>query len=256
MTSREELLRLGHQIGEPAREWALMAEGNISARVDDTVMLVKASGCSMRTMVDDDLLTVDRRRVLSLLDVADVTDDVTAQAYRDCVVDSGPGGRMPSVEAILHAVIYEETDAAVVAHTHPTAVNAILCSQSAQLIVAGSLFPDQIVVLGRRQLLVPYTDPGVPLAAAVRAELRAFSAANGVAPRAVYLQNHGLFALAGSPDEALQVTSMAVKVAQILLGAITAGGPVFLSDEHVDRIDRRPDEHYRRARLAHDSGRN
>ena len=38
---------------------------------------------------------------------------------------------MPSVEAILHAVLYEDTDAQVIAHTHPTAINALLLLDAA-----------------------------------------------------------------------------------------------------------------------------
>jgi len=163
---------------------------------------------------------------------------------------------MPSVEAILHAVVYAETRADVVAHTHPVAVNAILCSASPGLLVEGALFPDQIVVLGRRPLLVPYTDPGVPLARAVRDALRAHVAEHAAEPRAIYLANHGLFALAGTTSEADLITAMAAKVARVLLGTMAAGGPAFLPEQHVDRIDRRPDEQYRRAVLARDPGGN
>jgi rhamnose utilization protein RhaD (predicted bifunctional aldolase and dehydrogenase) len=254
MTTREDLQALGRRLGDPQRDLVLLAEGNISARLDGDLMLVKASGCSMGTMVDGDLLTVDRSVVVALLDHEEVTDEMTAQAYLASVVSPPPSPRRPSVEAILHAVIYGDTDARVIAHTHPTAINSILCSVSPEMLVQGSLFPDQVVVMGRHQLLVPYTDPGVPLARAVRAALRAFIVQHGTAPRAIYLVNHGLFVLASSTEQADQITDMAVKVARIMLGTLSSGGPRFLSDEHVDRIDRRPDEHYRRSVLSLDAG--
>jgi rhamnose utilization protein RhaD (predicted bifunctional aldolase and dehydrogenase) len=253
MTDREALLALCHRLGEPGRDLVLLAEGNASMRLAEERMLIKASGCSMQTMGDGDLLEVDRRSILSLLDAGATSDDQTAHAYLASVVTDEPVARMPSVEAILHAVIYDETDASVVAHTHPVAVNSILCSASPGLLVEGSMFPDQIVVLGRRQLLVPYTDPGVPLAAAVRGALRGFHAENGTAPRVIYLVNHGLFVLGSSPAECMRITDMAVKVARILLGTLAAGGPVFLTVDHVDRIDSRLDEHYRRDVLARGS---
>jgi rhamnose utilization protein RhaD (predicted bifunctional aldolase and dehydrogenase) len=253
MSERADLLALCHGLGEPSRDLVIGAEGNVSVRVGAEHMLIKASGCSMTGMSDADLLLVDRPTVLSLLDGGPVTDEQTADVYRRSVVTDVAEPRMPSVEAILHAVVYAESDAAVVAHTHPVAVNAILCSSTPELLVGGSMFPDQIVVLGRRQLLVPYTDPGVPLARAVRDALRAFVDESGAAPKAIYLANHGLFALAGTTAEAMLITSMAVKVARILLGTLTAGGPAFLPGHHVDRIDRRPDEQYRRAALARDA---
>lgn len=253
MTSRDDLLQLGRRLGEPARDLVILAEGNISARQDGGTMLVKASGCSMGTLVDADVLTVDRSVILALLDATEVTDQHTADAYRRSVIAHPPTARMPSVEAILHAVIYADTGAQVIAHTHPTSVNAILCSTTPELLVSGSVFPDQVVVLGRRQVLVPYTDPGVPLARAVHDALLTFAAEHGGAPKVLYLVNHGLFVLASSVEEADQVTAMADKVARVLLGTLAAGGPRFLTDEQVDRIDRRLDEHYRRAVLSRES---
>ena len=254
-TARLELLRLCNALGEPARDLVSSAEGNVSSRNDDpeggtSQMIIKASGCSLATMIDGDLLLVDRTVISPLLNQDDVTDDITAAAYRASVVDGGTSPRMPSVEAILHAVLYDETHVQVVAHTHPTAVNAILCSTSPELLVGGALFPDMIVVLGRRQLLLPYIDPGVPLARAVRDAVRGFIAEEGTVPRVIYLANHGLFVLASSPDEALQITTMVVKVARIITGSLTAGGPAFLPIHHVDRIENRPDEQYRRGLLA------
>ena len=254
-TARSELLRLCNALGEPARDLVLSAEGNVSSRDDNpesgsSHMIIKASGCSLATMIDRDLLLVDRQVISPLLDQENVTADVTAAAYRTSVMGGGTSPRMPSVEAILHSVLYDETHAQVVAHTHPTAVNAILCSTSPELLVGGALFPDMIVVLGRRQLLLPYIDPGVPLARAVRDAVRGFIAEEGTEPRVIYLANHGLFVLASSPDEALQITTMVVKVARIISGSLAAGGPAFLPSHHVDRIENRPDEQYRRGLLA------
>jgi hypothetical protein len=36
----------------------------------------------------------------------------------------------------------------------------------------------------------------------------------------------------------------------VLAGALAVGGPSALAEAEADRIDARPDEHYRRARLA------
>ncbi len=98
----------------------------------------------------------------------------------------------------MHATLYEATEATVIAHTHPTAVNALGCSQQSQLLVEGMLFPDAIVLMGSRQLLIPYTDPGIPLARVVRAGVQEFFDSEGTAPRVIYLANHGLFVLATS----------------------------------------------------------
>lgn len=125
-------------------------------------------------------------------------------------------------------------------------MNSILCSQHADK-VTEALFPDEVVVCGANPLLLPYVDPGLPLARALRRALLGYT---NEPPKAVYLRNHGLVALGQSMTEVLQITHMAVKAAAILAGALAAGGAVFLTSQEVDTIDRRPDEHYRRVTLG------
>ena len=112
------------------------------------------------------------------------------------------------------------------------------------------LFPDQIVVLGRRPLFVPYVDPGLALARRVRDDLKLHVARHGEPPKVIYLGNHGLFALGLTPEHVLQITAMAVKASRVLAGALAVGGVSALAEAEADRIDARPDEHYRRAALA------
>ena len=252
MDDQEALLTLAHQLGDPSKGLAIAAEGNVSMRLGEDTMSIKASGCSLSFMTAADLVDVRISTLLTLLASTptdkEAQDDHTRSVYEASKLT--PTTRTPSVEAILHATLYKATEASVIAHTHPTAVNALGCSQQSQLLVEGMLFPDAIVLMGSRQLLIPYTDPGIPLAHAVRAGVEEFSNSEGTAPRVIYLANHGLFVLATSPSEALQITEMANKNATILLGTLAAGGPKFLSPDHVRRIDSRPDELYRRGKLA------
>jgi rhamnose utilization protein RhaD (predicted bifunctional aldolase and dehydrogenase) len=115
--------------------------------------------------------------------------------------------------------------------------------------IAGRLFPDEIVVCGPAPLYVPYTDPGLPLACAVRDGLRRYADAWGQPPKVVLLQNHGLIALGSSPQEVDNITAMYVKTCRVLAGAYAFGGPHFMTPEHVQRIHTRPDEAYRRQQL-------
>lgn len=79
--------------------------------------------------------------------------------------------------------------------------NALLCSDRAAVLAEQPLFPDQVVVIGRRALLVPYTDHGVALAQEVRRRLAEHARQWGM-PRAIYLGNHGMIAPATSPGQA------------------------------------------------------
>jgi rhamnose utilization protein RhaD (predicted bifunctional aldolase and dehydrogenase) len=242
----DELVALSRALGAPEHDYAILAEGNTSAALDERRLLVKASGTSLRDATAAAFLEADTDALLALLDQPLAGEAEQNEALAACAVH--PGDLRPSVEAPLHAVAIRHGGARVVAHTHPTAVNALLCSAHAEDVVR-PLFPDQVVVCGAAPLLLSYVDPGLPLARALREALLARA---GNPPKTVYLRNHGLVVLAESTQEALQITAMAVKAARILGGALTAGGPVFLSDEEAAAIDRRLDEQFRRAMLARD----
>lgn len=243
MSPAEELVRLARALGDPTHGHAILAEGNVSMLLDDDSMLVKASGTSLGKTTVSSLLRVRIDDVLTLLDHPPIEEADQAQRLAASVVDDS--GLLPSVETPMHAAALRHGGARFVGHTHPQALNALLCSESAEL-VTRALFPEQVVVCGADPLFVPYLDPGLALARAVRDLL----AERERPPQVVYLQNHGLVALGESAEQVLQITQMAVKAAAILLGALAAGGPVFLSDEEVARIDERLDEHYRRQVLA------
>ncbi|MDP8947222.1 MAG: class II aldolase/adducin family protein [Actinomycetota bacterium] len=136
----------------------------------------------------------------------------------------------------MHALGLTEGGARFVGHTHPTTVNAVLCS----------VFPDQVVVCGCKALLIPYADPGLPLARTVWEGLREYMGCTGTTPKTVYLRNHGLLVLGQSAAEVDQITTMAAKVARILTGVLSLAEPMCLSATQADRIEARPDEHHRR----------
>ena len=241
------LIRLSRTLGLPEEDLVILAEGNTSVRLPGERMLVKATGASLANAGESDFVEVDLRAYDALLTRTGAPDgEVTEQLQAAVVAGSG----RPSVESLLHAVCLTLPGVQFVAHTHPTAVNAILCSARPELLL-GSLFPDQIVVLGRRPLLVPYVDPGLKLAQHVAQRLLDDGGRAGRSPKVLYLVNHGMFALGATADEVLQVTRMAVKVARIVAGAAAVGGPSYLSDIDAERIDTRPDEEHRRRLLEH-----
>jgi len=245
----DALVELSRRLGDPALEAALLGEGNTSVR-DGDAMRVKASGAVLADARPGDFVRVPLAPALALVSDPDAGDAEVDVFFTEVAAAEG---RRPSVEALLHAVVYARTDAGVVAHSHPTAVNALLCSAKAELLVDGGLFPDQIVVLGARPLLVPYIDPGVRLARVVGELLDEHADRHGAPPRVIYLRNHGMFALGASPAEVLGMTRMAQKCARVILGAESAGGVRFMPPTEVARIDSRPDERFRRALLSEES---
>ncbi len=244
-----ELIALSNHLGEPARDYVIMGEGNTSARADENSFWVKASGCELRTLNADGLVRVSFGRVLALLGRAGVTDLEVKEGLTAAKLDPEVSAH-PSVETLLHALCLGLEGVNFIGHTHPTAINSLTCSVGFENAFTGRLFPDEIVVCGPAPLLVPYTDPGVPLARKIKQLLAEYMDRYGLPPRVLLLQNHGMIALGRSAAQVENITAMMVKTARILLGTYAAGGPHFMPQTEVERIYGRPDEHYRQRLLG------
>jgi rhamnose utilization protein RhaD (predicted bifunctional aldolase and dehydrogenase) len=131
----------------------------------------------------------------------------------------------------------------------PTAVLSILCSKLGAEPLMNHIFPEPIPICGRAPAVVPYTDPGFKLAGAVRASLEVFRENYRQTPETILMINHGLVALGGTAQQALNITLLMDKWARIVLGTYAFGGPEFLSQEQVDRFADRLDESLRQQLL-------
>jgi len=249
----EELTRLSLELGDPARDLVILAEGNTSARIDEDTFWVKASGTSLARADHAGAYVAVRFEPLmaTLRETGELDDAEAKRRLRSAAVDQREDAQAPSIETYVHAACLEVGAATFVAHTHPTALNALLCSDHAETAYRGVLFPDEAVVCGPAPLLVPYAEPGFALGRAVLERLEAFVAEHREPPRTVLLVNHGLFTLGASGEEAAAITAMAVKAARIRFGALATGGPLrFLPAGQASRLYGREDERARRARLA------
>lgn len=251
-TVLDQLVAMSRALGEPEREYVILGEGNTSARVDEDRMYVKASGASLHQITAEGFVQVWRPKVLQMLDAGDLGDAEVERGLRGAMVDRS-STRRPSVETLFHAYLLGLEGVNFVGHTHPTAVNAILCARDGKQAIAGRIYPDEIVVLGVAPVFVDYVDPGLPLARAVRDEIQGYAEEHGRAPQSVLMQNHGLIALGATAAQVEAIAATWVKTARIIAGAMAFGGPRFLSPDNVARIHTRPDEQYRRRDIAGNS---
>lgn len=243
----DALLALSRQLGEEARQLAILGEGNTSARLTDVTFLVKASGSCLGTLADTDLVECRFAPILAMLDRDQLADQEIEDQLFGCRVN--PGAKKPSVETLFHAYLLSLPGVNFVGHTHSVAVNAILCSPRAREFAEQRIFPDEIVCCGPASVFIPYTDPGLSLAKVIRDGCEAYRESHGIPPRVILLENHGLITLGASPAAVMAAMSMADKAARIFAAAAALGGPVFLTTEQVDRIANRIDEHYRQRAL-------
>jgi len=240
-----QLVDMSCALGAPERDYIILAEGNTSARAGENNYWVKASGFHLNGIGPKGFVEMSFAPVLALLEETGLEDAEITRQLLEAKVDHSSTVR-PSIEATMHALIYALTDAEFIGHTHPTAVNAVLCAQGWREVVEGRLFPDHIVICGAAPALIPYTEPGLPLARAVRRALEEYLDAYAVTPKTIFMQNHGLIAIGRTASEVESITAMTVKACRVLLGTAAFGGPHFMSDEDVSRIYTHPGELYRR----------
>ncbi len=243
-----ELVGLAHDLGDPARDLAILGEGNVSLRASVDSFWVKASGSSLGTLTAADLSLVSLDAVLGPLTHPSLSETEVEATLTAALLE--PKHKKPSVETFLHALCLSQPGVRCVGHTHAVAVNRILCSTLGAEPFRQHIFPDAVVVCGPAPAVVAYADPGFDLAKAVKRELQRFMEAYGKPPKLLLMESHGPVALGNSPREALNIMLMADKWARTLAGTYALGGPRFLPDTEVTRIDTRLDEDYRRRQLV------
>jgi rhamnose utilization protein RhaD (predicted bifunctional aldolase and dehydrogenase) len=248
MAPFQAVIELSHQLGREERGFAILGEGNTSTRLDAEIFAVKASGSNLATLGEKDLAHCRFDALLPLLEGPPLSDEETDAAMLAARVDETH--KKPSTEALFHAYLLTLSDVSFVGHTHPIAVNGVLCSGRSNDFARGRLFPDQIVCCGIEDVVVPYLNPGVPLARAIRERVEEFIARHYRAPRTILLENHGLIALGKTPEAVLATTLMAEKAARIFLGACASGEPRFLTPEQSAYIAGWSAEHYRQRVLG------
>jgi len=253
----EQLVTMSTTLGNPNNDYIILGEGNTSTLMGDGTFWVKASGYQLPTIDKQGFVRVSLKKALAILNESDLNDGEIKKRLLDTKVDPSTGkwpapddGIRPSTETVFHAICLNLDGVNFVGHTHPTAINSLTCSVNFEHAMKGRLFPDEIVMCGPAPVIVPYIDPGIPLAKEIRKRIMAYINTYNQLPKVILMQNHGLVVLGSSTEQVLNTTAMMVKTARVILGTYTMGGPHFLSKENVSRIHTRPDEEYRRKLLG------
>ncbi|HEY3298983.1 MAG TPA: class II aldolase/adducin family protein [Armatimonadota bacterium] len=231
-------------LGDESRQLAIFGEGNTSAKISDESFFVKASGCELGSLTESQVVEVRSAGIVEMLREGEYSGlDMQAGLRRAMAVRSGK--LLPSVETLLHAYLLSLPGVNFVGHTHPVAVNAILCSKGWKTATEKRLMPEEIVCCGIEPAYVEYTNPGVDLARALRSSVEEYTARLGVRPKVILLQNHGMVALGATPKEVQSITGLWDKTARVLAGTYSFGGPNYLSDEAACRFACIPDDDQR-----------
>ena len=188
MKEIDNLIAVSRKYGADSR-FVIAGGGNTSYK-DATCLWVKASGHALATIDEEGFAVMDRVRLDAMATKtypADATER-EARVKEDLADANLTRGRRPSVETSLHNCM----NFSYVVHLHPTLVNGLMCSVTAEKRCA-ELFPDA--------LYVAYTDPGYTLFKKVYDAIGQWKAQRGSEPQVIFLQNHGIFVAADTVAE-------------------------------------------------------
>ena len=187
-------------------ELVLHGGGNASVKastrtvtgVEAAALFVKASGFDMATIEPAGHPALDLVALLRLQALEALDDDAMVNEIRRALFDTRSPN--PSIEALVHAFL----PAAFVDHTHADAI-LTLTNQRDGLAIIQDAFWDSAVV-------IPYVEPGFPLAKAAAA-----AAAAKPSARALVLMQHGLLTWGATARESytlhLDLVTQAEKIA-------------------------------------------
>lgn len=149
----EQLIEVSRYFGSN-EEFVVAGGGNTSFK-DEEKIWVKASGTYLHEISLEEFAVLDRAKLQTISKTSFSSDPQkrelqVKEALIDCLIDRDNEKR-PSVETSLHDLIQYK----YVVHTHPTLVNALMCSKNAGSIVK-EMFEETI-------LFIPYSDPGYTL---------------------------------------------------------------------------------------------
>tara|TARA_R100001443_G_scaffold28971_1_gene42225 strand:- start:1205 stop:1885 length:681 start_codon:yes stop_codon:yes gene_type:complete len=216
--------------GKDLSSFVVGPEGNISCRLPNGNFMIKASGSFMSSLTQETIVTCDIDGNMLPKQQGHAKKHATAPLTR------------PSMEVGFHSWLYKNTDCEVIAHTHPINVMKVLCGGLAEEFAKNRMFPDQVVFNGINYGVVPYATPGDEL---VSKMINSFKSHKTI-PKVILLENHGLICCAKDFKEAVTMTEICDKAAEIFL-EIQKYKPSYLSQDDISKILGHESEAYRKS---------
>jgi NAD(P)-dependent dehydrogenase (short-subunit alcohol dehydrogenase family)/rhamnose utilization protein RhaD (predicted bifunctional aldolase and dehydrogenase) len=213
-----ELLKISDFYGS-SKDYVIAGGGNTSYKDEQTIW-IKASGSPLAGLTEEGLVALSREK-LSLISMKQYSDDpaareeeVKADMFRS-ILEPGRNKR-PSVETSLHELIQYD----YVVHLHPTIINGVLCSRNAKSLT--------VQLFGETVLFVPYIDPGYTLFKKLDAEISLYREKNKKDPQIIFLENHGSFVSADSPEEIKKIyNEIILKIGEIISPSSDSNGLLY-----------------------------
>jgi len=187
--SMQDIIKLSRRYGSNA-DFVVAGGGNTSYKEGD-FLFVKASGFALADIDESGFakMSLPKLKIISEKKYPDnpaKREQVALQDLMDARVEGEE--KRPSVEALLHAILPQQ----YIVHTHPALVNGLTCSRNGEALTE-ELF-------GTIGVWVPIVNPGYILAKTVKDTVSRRKMETGKDPELIFLQNHGVFVMADSPE--------------------------------------------------------
>ena len=200
LTLKQQIVDIGRRMYQ--RGMVAANDGNISARVDESRILITPTGISKGFMQPSDLVTID---------------------FDGRVLEKG---KTPTSELDLHLAVYRERpEINSVCHAHPPYGTA----HAVVGIPLDTCFLSEMITALGSVPVVPYATPGtVELPAALRPFIRKYDA--------FLLQNHGVLTLGKDLTDSYHKMETLEHTAHINFISRLLGTPNILEDEQVEAL--------------------
>ena len=226
-----ELTEVAHALGLHPARLVIWKEGSCAVKTSETTYRVSSAGASLAGLAPENSVDFDLAKMAALLSADTVNEEELAAARVN------PETPPATSDALLYSYLFGFEGIKIAAHIQPVEINQITCSPRARQFADRRCVPNEIVALGSAMVLVPYADPGPPLAKEVKRRILLWRDRYKTVPKVVLIHNHGMFVLGSSTGELLETIDSTLKAAQVFIGASMLGGPVFMTPTNVTQIE-------------------
>jgi ribulose-5-phosphate 4-epimerase/fuculose-1-phosphate aldolase len=184
----KELEYISTAVGIPV-DYTQGGGGNTSAKLDNNLMAVKASGFKLKQITPTEgYVVVNFQNIKDFYENVDLSQDrdyekeSTEFVKKNIVEMEGLKVLRPSVEAGFHSILKK-----FVIHTHPVYANIICCTKTGKETV-GKIFKNKDYATA----WIPYINPGFCLTLKINEEIKKCKELTGKFPEVIFMENHGL----------------------------------------------------------------
>lgn len=196
----QELVRMCQRIGKRI-DYVQGGGGNISVKLDSTLMAIKASGFRLSQITKQEgYVIVDYSKIKNYYDGVDAStgydfEKESVDVAIKSIVWPTENALRPSVEVGFHSVLDK-----YVIHSHSVYVNILACSYEGKEIVQKVLNEE-----GINLIWIPYINPGFWLTLEIKKRISTLDENERKKPKVLIMENHGFLISSNVYKEALEI---------------------------------------------------